>query len=654
MCGIVGVYNYGNAGLPLQAETIVQMRDTMAHRGPDDAGVYLTPDGRLGLGHRRLSILDLSSLGHQPMASVDGRYWIVFNGEIYNFRELRKDLQAKGYDFRSESDTEVLLALFAEYGPEMLHRLRGMFALAIWDAREERLWLVRDRIGIKPLYYTCQGGRFLFASEIKAILAFPGIPRAVHLPGLHHYLSFLTTPAPLTLFEGIHKLPAGHTLTVERDGSVRVEEWWDVFTDVRPPTIEDEATLAERILDLLRESIRYRMVSDVPFGVFLSGGIDSSTNVALMAELMDRPVETFSIGFTGEERYNEFAYARQIADRFRTNHHEVSIGVQDLIDFLPQLIHHQDEPIADPVCVPVYFVARLAKQHGVTVCQVGEGSDELFCGYPLWNWFLRVAGWNRPFAMLPRPLRRMAPALLRVAGKHHGLPYECLRRGAEGETIFWSGAEAFFETQKAELLTPWVRQRLGTLSSHEVVMEHRRRFLERAPVPDDLTWMGYMDLKLRLPELLLMRVDKMTMATAVEARVPFLDHEFVGFAMGIPQATKMRGGELKHLLKRAVRGVIPDPIIDRRKQGFGVPVAEWFLRELGPVVRESLHRFAADQPYFDAGYVDRLLQSNNATLSWFLLNFALWHRQWIEGRAASPAPLSVDPAGAVGSTIRPT
>jgi asparagine synthase (glutamine-hydrolysing) len=285
---------------------------------------------------------------------------------------------------------------------------------------------------------------------------------------------------------------------------------------------------------------------------------------------------------------------------------------------------------------------------------VGEGSDELFCGYPLWNWFLRVAGWNRPFARLPRPLRRMAPALLRVAGKHHGLPYECLRRGAEGETIFWSGAEAFFETQKAELLTPWVRQRLGTLSSHEVVMEHRRRFLERAPIPDDLTWMGYMDLKLRLPELLLMRVDKMTMATAVEARVPFLDHEFVRFAMGIPQATKMRGGELKHLLKRAVRGVIPDPIIDRRKQGFGVPVAEWFLRELGPVVRESLHRFAADQPYFDVGYVDRLLQSNNATLSWFLLNFALWHRQWIEGRSVGPAMLPAGPKGGGGSQARAT
>ncbi|MBI4737955.1 MAG: asparagine synthase (glutamine-hydrolyzing), partial [candidate division NC10 bacterium] len=525
MCGIVGVYNYGNPGLPLQAGTIAGMRDTMEHRGPDDAGVFVSPDGKLGLGHRRLSILDLSSLGHQPMATADGRYWIVYNGEVYNFRELRAELEPKGYIFRSASDTEVLLALFTEYGPKMLHRLRGMFAMAIWDAREERLWLARDRIGIKPLYYTCRDGRFLFASEIKAILGFPGIPRSVHLPGLHHFLSFLTTPAPLTLFEGIQKLPAGHTLTVQRDGSVTLEEWWDVFDGVQPRLGGNEAAMAERVLHLLRESIRYRMVSDVPFGVFLSGGIDSSTNVALMAELMDRPVETFSIGFTGEERYNEFPYARQIAERFRTNHHEVQIGVNDLIDFLPQLIHHQDEPIADPVCVPVYFVARLAKEHGVTVCQVGEGSDELFCGYPLWGWFLRSARWNRGFAPLPRPVRRWAPALLRTAGKHHGLPYECLRRAAEGDTLFWSGAEAFYESQKAELLTPWVRERLGGLSSYEVVAAHRQRFLERSPLPDFLTWMGYIDLKLRLPELLLMRVDKMTMATAVEARVPFLDHE---------------------------------------------------------------------------------------------------------------------------------
>jgi asparagine synthase (glutamine-hydrolysing) len=647
MCGIIGIYDYGNPGTPLTAETIIRLRDTMAHRGPDDAGVYVSPDGRLGLGHRRLSILDLSALGHQPMVSPDGRYWIVFNGEIYNFRELRAELEPKGYTFRSTSDTEVLLSLYAEYGPKMLHRLRGMFALAIWDTREERLWMARDRIGIKPLYYTSQGGRFLFASEIKAILAFPGISRGVHLPGLHHFLSFLTTPAPMTLFEGIQKLPAGHTLTVERDGTVREEEWWDVFDGVQPVGHLEEGAMAERILHLLREAIRYRMVSDVPFGVFLSGGIDSSTNVALMAELMDRPVDTFSIGFTGEERYNEFRYARQIAADFKTNHRETQIGVQDLINFLPQLIHHQDEPIADPVCVPVYFVSKLAKDHGVTVCQVGEGSDELFCGYPLWGWFLRVARWNRGFRLLPRPVRRLAPALFRAAGMHHGLPYEALRRGAEGDTLFWSGAEAFYESQKRDLLTGWVRERVGPISSHDIIWQYRRRFLERAPVQDDLTWMGYIDLRLRLPELLLMRVDKMSMATAVEARVPFLDHEFVRFAMGIPQAVKVRGGELKHILKRAVRGVIPDEIIDRRKQGFGVPVAEWFLRELGPVVRTTLQAFAREHPYFSPAYVDHLLQSNNATLSWFLLNFALWHRRWIEGRNLDEilAPRPVTSAG---------
>jgi asparagine synthase (glutamine-hydrolysing) len=649
MCGIVGVYSYDRPGSPLEPAALVRMRDSMAHRGPDDAGLYLSPDGRLGLGHRRLSILDLSALGHQPMASPDGRYWIVFNGEIYNFRELRPDLEARGHRFRSQSDTEVLLALYAEYGPAMLGKLRGMFALAIWDSRTERLWLARDRIGIKPLYYTARDGRFLFASEIKALLEFPGIPREVHLPGLYHFLSFLTTPAPDTLFEGIRKLPAGHTLTVERDGTLREEEWWDVFQGLTPVATGDPGEIAERVRHLLRESVRYRMVSDVPFGVFLSGGIDSSTNVALMAELMDRPVETFSIGFSGEERYNEFSWARQVAERFGTNHHEVRIGVQDLIDFLPGLIHHQDEPIADPVCVPVYFVSKLAKRHGVTVCQVGEGSDELFCGYPLWGWFLRVGAWDRAFRLLPRPARRLFPRGLELLGRGDGYPHECLRRRAEGEVLFWSGAEAFFEPRKRELLAPWLLERLQGLSSHQVVEGYHRRYLERAPTRDLLTWMGYMDLKLRLPELLLMRVDKMTMATAVEARVPFLDHEFVQLAMSLPQEVKVREGELKHILKRAVTGIIPDEIIRRRKQGFGVPVAEWFLKELGPVVRSALQGFAAEQPYFRPEAVDRLLGQGNATLSWFLFNFVLWHRHWIEGRSLAELPGGPGAAQADGS-----
>ena len=639
MCGIVGVFEYAGPG-GLDQGLLIRMRDSMTHRGPDDAGVYVTSDGRLGLGHRRLAILDLSSAGHQPMSTPDGRYWVVYNGEIYNFIELRSDLELRGHRFRSRSDTEVLLALYAEEGPKMLHRLRGMFALAIWDGVDRRLWLARDRIGIKPLYYTTHGGCFLFASEIKALLAFPGLRRDVDLEGLYHYLSFLSTPAPGTLFTGIQKLRPGHTLTVEEDGSAREEQYWDVFDHVVPVQGECFEELTERLLDLLREAVRYRMVSDVPFGVFLSGGMDSSTTVALMAEQMDRPVKTFSVGFEGEEQYNEFNYARRVAARFGTDHREVRIGVRDLIGFLPSLVHHQDEPIADPVCVPVYFVAKLAKEHGVTVCQVGEGADELFCGYPYWGAMLRALRWDRWFGRLPLGLRRLAPAVARALGRDGTHSNEVLRRGIARETLFWGGAEGFPEEQKRRLLRPSVLDRLGTLSSHEVVAAYFRQFCERSPrADDDLAWMTYLDLKHRLPELLLMRVDKMSMATAVEARVPFLDHEFVTFAMGIPQAVKVVRGELKHLLKRAVAPVLPAEIVHRPKQGFNVPVAEWFLTELGPVVREVLRDFTREQPYFNPGYVERLLTANNGTKTWYLLNFALWHRHWIEGR---PMPAGIE------------
>ena len=586
MCGIVGVFEYAGPG-GLDQGLLIRMRDSMTHRGPDDAGVYVTSDGRLGLGHRRLAILDLSSAGHQPMSTPDGRYWVVYNGEIYNFIELRSNLELRGHRFRSRSDTEVLLALYAEEGPKMLHRLRGMFALAIWDGVDRRLWLARDRIGIKPLYYTTHGGCFLFASEIKALLAFPGLRRDVDLEGLYHYLSFLSTPAPGTLFTGIRKLRPGHTLVVEEDGSVREEQYWDVFDHVAPIQGESFEELTEHLLNLLREAVRYRMVSDVPFGVFLSGGMDSSTTVALMAEQMDRPVETFSVGFEGEEQYNEFNYARRVAARFGTDHREVRIGVRDLIGFLPSLVHHQDEPIADPVCVPVYFVAKLAKEHGVTVCQVGEGADELFCGYPYWGAMLRALRWDRWFGRLPLGLRRLAPAVARALGRDGTHSNEVLRRGIARETLFWGGAEGFPEEQKRRLLQPSVLDRLGTLTSHEVVAAYFRQFCERSPrADDDLAWMTYLDLKHRLPELLLMRVDKMSMATAVEARVPFLDHEFVTFAMGIPQAVKVARGELKHLLKRAVAPVLPAEIVHRPKQ----PLTKWLLLTFVSFVSEAQGR----------------------------------------------------------------
>jgi asparagine synthase (glutamine-hydrolysing) len=627
MCGIVGVFNHSSVE-PVKRETLRVMRDSMIHRGPDDAGVYISPDSSVGLAHRRLSIIDLTSAGRQPMSDDEGRFWITFNGEIYNFAELRRDLERDGIAFRSNSDTEVLIYLYKKYGKSMVDRLRGMFAFAIFDERERVIFLVRDRVGVKPLYYLNSGGCFAFASEIKALLASGKVRRKVNQEALYHYLSFLTTPAPQTLFDGILKLPAGHMMMVRPDGSVQIEQWWTPVSSTRRNFKEDEHIA--NIRDLLRESIRYRMVSDVPFGVFLSGGIDSSTNVALMAEMMDRPVETFSIGFRDEPQYNELTFARTIATKFKTNHHEIQIGLQDLLDFLPQLIHHQDEPIADPVCIPVYYVAKLAKESGVTVCQVGEGSDELFCGYPFWSRMLGLEPWRRLYSTAPRVLRDLAWRLAKQLEGPFSGRLEYIRRASHDEPVFWSGAEAFYETAKRSLLRPEARRNLNGTSSAEVIGRYFREFVETAANTDPLNWMTFVDLKLRLPELLLMRVDKMTMATAVEARVPFLDHKLVEYMLSIPQSDKVPRLTPKHLLKRAVAGILPEEIINRPKQGFGVPVSEWFQRELGTRIREKLTSFARSQSYFDPEAVATVLSHPGGALQWYLFNFVLWHETWIE------------------------
>jgi asparagine synthase (glutamine-hydrolysing) len=372
------------------------------------------------------------------------------------------------------------------------------------------------------------------------------------------------------------------------------------------------------------------MVSDVPFGVFLSGGIDSSTNVALMAEMMDRPVQTFSIGFKNEPQYNEFQFARQIADRFKTDHHEIQITMNDLLDFLPQLIYHQDEPIADPVCIPVYYVAKLAKDSGVTVCQVGEGSDELFCGYPHWSYMLSLDRLRQKYAMIPKPLRQMASFFARQIEDVSSARREFIRRASYDEPFFWGGAEAFYEAHKRSMLHPDLHRKLNGTSSVNIVNGYFKEFLAGTEHPDPLTWMTFIDLKLRLPELLLMRVDKMTMATAVEARVPFLDHKLVEYVMSIPQSQKVPGLQPKYLLKKAVRGLIPDEIIDRRKQGFGVPVVEWFQQELGSKIRQKLLEFSTAHPYLDRAAIDRLLNNQSGALPWYLFNFVLWHEAWIE------------------------
>jgi asparagine synthase (glutamine-hydrolysing) len=631
VCGIVGILDIGGSA-PIDGDLLAAMRDTMSHRGPDGAGLWVSDDARIGLGHRRLSIIDLSHAADQPMANEDGSLRIVFNGEIYNHAEIRAELERSGgHAWKTDhSDTEVILHAFEEWGIGCLERFRGMFAFALWDAGERTLWLVRDRIGIKPLYWTSRDGRLVFASEIKALLRDPAQPRAVDEESFFHYLSFLTTPAPQTLFAGIRKLPAGSWLRVGPDGSTTEHRWWDVWDHMTPLVGVSDEEIAERVLAELRIAVRLRKVSDVPVGVFLSGGIDSSTNAALFSEGETRPVKTFSIGYEGEyQSYrNELDWARRMAAEVGAEHHELLLTQDDLLDFLPRMVQLQDEPIADPVCVPVYYVSKLARDNGVVVAQVGEGADELFCGYPSWKRALDLQRADR--WPVPRPLKSLGLAGLRATGRADVMRYEWLRRGAAGQPVFWGGAEAFTQQEKERLLSPRLRERFAGRTSWEALEPIRRRFEANAWEPSDLNWMTYLDLNLRLPELLLMRVDKMSMGVSLEGRVPFLDHELVTLAMSIPTRVKTRDGQLKYVLKKAVRGVIPDELIDRPKQGFGVPVAEWLTDRLGERARADIDALCQDTDLLDARAAQAIVDRRPGPEAWYLQNLALWWREYVK------------------------
>jgi asparagine synthase (glutamine-hydrolysing) len=631
MCGIVGALRFDGGDFRVTEPYVTRMRETVVHRGPDGGETWVDGDGRIGLGFRRLAIIDLSDAAMQPMTNEDGSIRLVFNGEIYNHAEIRRELEAiGGHTWRTDhSDTEMIVHAFEEWGIDCLHRFRGMFALALWDARSQELWLVRDRIGIKPLYFSVHDGRIVFGSEIKALLQDPDQTREVDEEAFFHYLSFLTTPAPRTLFRGVNKLPGGTWMRVTADGAIREQRWWDPLERAEPLTGASEQEIAERILAELRTSVQLRKVSDVPVGVFLSGGIDSSTNAALFSEGERDTVKTFSIGYEGEyDTYkNELHYARRMAAEVGAEHHERLLTVDDLLDFLPTMVRLQDEPIADPVCVPVYYVSKLAREHGVVVAQVGEGADELFWGYPAWKVYRTLQRYDD--LPVPSALKRAGVAAATAIGKGERREVEFLRRGADDRPIFWGGAEAFTHAQKLRLLSPRLRADLDGLSSWDAIEPIRRRFEANAWERSPLAWMSYMDLNMRLPELLLMRVDKMSMGVSLEGRVPFLDHKFVELALSIPERVKTKNGELKHILKRAVRGVIPDELIDRPKQGFGVPVYEWFFDRLGEEARRELDAFCEATDFLDGDEVRRVLDERRGPDAWYLLNFALWHKEFV-------------------------
>ena len=630
MCGITGIFNFRKTSR-IDESNLIKMRDIMIHRGPDDYGMWISDDGFLGLAHRRLSIIDLSSEAAQPMCNEDKKIWVVFNGEIYNHADIRKELIKKGHIFKTDhSDTEVIIHGFEQWGIGCLERFRGMFSIAIWDEYKKELWLARDRVGIKPLYYTENNGRFIFASEIKSLLVNKDIPRELNETAFYNYLSFLTTSPPDTMFKNINKLPAGHYLKIDTSGSTRTECYWDICDFSFPLSNCSEDYIAERLIDELRTSVGYRVISDVPVGVFLSGGIDSSINAALFSEFHKKPVDTFTIGYEGENPsyLNEFKYAREMAGIIHANHHEKILGVDDFMDFLEKLIFHQDEPIADPVCFPIFHVSKLAKDNGVTVCQVGEGSDELFMGYPGWLDALRMYRLNdRP---VPGFIKKAGLGFLNVAGRRDTYSYEWLRRAVNGQPLFWGGAEAFFEGEKKRLISGRLRKDFKGYSSFEVIRPLFENFKHKAWSRTPLFWMSYLDLKFRMPELLLMRVDKMSMAVSLEARVPFLDHKFVEFAMSIPEDIKTADNDLKHILKKSVKGLIPDNIIYRKKQGFGVPIYEWFFEKLGVFARDRIKSFARKTDLFDIEYLSVILNGNNAQKIWYILNFALWYENWVE------------------------
>lgn len=650
MCGFVGFYSWTDR-VTLSEQQLVSMRDTMRPRGPDDAGLWCGRDAGLtiGLAHRRLSIIDLSDQARQPMSSADGLLSIVFNGEIFNYQEVRQSLVQTGrYKFQSQSDTEVLLSALYEWGvEESVRRIRGMYAFALYDRRDRSLTLARDPLGVKPLYYCACDGMLVFASEIKAILASPVVSRRINDEGLYHYLTFAHVPAPKTLFHDVFKLEAGTYLRQDPAGLRTVVRYWDAARVPVTHSRSDERDYIDELRRLLRQAVARRMVSDVPFGAFLSGGLDSTLNVALMAERLDRPVETYSIGLKGDAA-NEFESARLAARTFKTNHHEIEIDSGDFIRFLARMAYVQDEPLADPVCVPLFYLSELARRSGTPVIQVGEGSDELFAGYPNYALFARwEERYFRPYLQLPSALRRYGYYVGRLFGSPEWS--DALWRASEGYPLFLGNAIAFWDREKDRLLNP-------KASMYAPSCQYVADLMRSLATYDPLDQIIRVELANRLPELLLMRVDKMTMANSVEARVPYLDEDVVKFALSLPGDLKIRLGQGKYLLRKAAEGLVPDAILQRKKWGFCGSATTMLDEKLIQYARATILHNALIAERFSMNEIHALFNRHRRSPRfssfkiWNLLNLALWYECWFENQAGVGASLAMEVPTCVSSS----
>lgn len=638
MCGICGVFHY-DARRDADAAILTAMTDVITHRGPDDSGHYL--DGPVGLGMRRLSIIDLST-GHQPILNEDRSLAVVCNGEIYNFKELRTSLAGRGHRFTTGGDVEPLVHLYEDVGTQLPKHLRGMFAIALWDAARKRLLLARDRLGVKPLYYADAGGTLVFGSEVKALLRHPAVRREVDPDTLHHYLSLNYVPAPLSMIRGVHQLGPGELLVCNADG-VRTEPYWDLRFEPEHGVSEDE--WARRVRDKLEEATRVRLVSDVPFGAFLSGGVDSSAVVAMMARALPDPVRTFSIDFE-ETSFSESAYAERVAARYRTEH-RTRVAHADWVDLMESLIWYADDPLADSSMIPVYLVSAFAREH-VTMVLTGDGGDEAFAGYPTYNaYFVRQLYRKVPAPIRHHVVRRLVDALP-VSTSKVSFDFRAKRfvAGAEldaEDAHFWWRA-VLSESAKRDLYTDSFRERLThARPTRELYREH----FERSGTDDPLSRMLYADTRFYLPADMLTKVDRMSMAHALEARGPFLDHELMELAARIPSAIKFKNRTPKYILKKALEPLLPASILYRKKAGFNVPVAQWLHGPFGARARDVLSpdRVAA-AGFFQPDAVVRLLdehttrRADHSFAIWGLFCFQLWHERFV-------APAEVVPPDAV-------
>lgn len=625
MCGIYGIWNYRTSA-PVDRDLLRRATDSLRHRGPDDTGYYLDDEAGLGLGFRRLSIIDLSDAGHQPMGNEDGSVWIVCNGEIYDFQDLRAGLETAGYTFRSKTDTEVALHLYEQRGAGFIRELNGMFALAIWDRPHRRLLLARDRVGKKPLYYLDDGRRLVFGSELKAILADPSIARSLDYAGFGEYLTLGSVVSPRTILTGVNKLSPGHMLTHE-SGGASIERYWDWLPAFqRPERSRTEAEWVERIRVDLQGAVRRRMVSDVPLGAFLSGGVDSSAVVATMASLSSRPVRTFSIGFP-HARYDELAYARLVSERFGTDHHEFIVQPEALQEIVPRLALQYDEPFGDPSALPTFYVSRLAREH-VTVCLSGDGGDEACAGYNRYIQALRESAADR----IPARVRRLvfAPARLLPSGVPGRRRARWLSLDAHGRYV--DSLRQIPPDLLRSLLSPGASRLINGDGAAPVFAA-----LNEAHSLDFLSRMQYADGRVYLPEDILVKVDRASMLNSLEVRCPLLDFTFLELMASVPWSLRANGSEGKRLFKKALRGLLPDDVLDRPKMGFGVPLEVWLRGDLLGFVREILlDRRSVERGILSRANVEKLIAAHASGLVsltpalWAILVFEVWCRAYLD------------------------